>query len=736
MRPNTRLPLLLLLALPVVATAESDPAAPFTIAAGDRWAPIEQPTNAIQPGGVFDFAFLNDAPAGKHGPIRINADGHFEFANRPGQRVRFWGVNLVSSACFLDRETADRVAERLARSGYNTVRLHHFDRALALRDPITRKLAPSGQLDPEKLEQLDYLFAALKKRGLYINIDLYSLRLFNAEEMIAFGLPPEAAEGLSGGEAARIFKTAIRFSEPAFEAWAAFSRALLTHRNPHTGLTWAEDPALVGICPVNEDVDGARIERNPVFGHIFERGFTAWLDRDDNRAAYGARGRDAAYERFLYEIHAATDARLYSFLKDELGVRVPLSGANHMRAQRLVFNRASYDYVDGHQYWDHPRFLPGNRFKLPFDFHQKSPVAGFALSPCALGTTRILGKPFTVTEFNFVRPNRYRAEGGVLMPAYASLQDWDGLYNFEYASTAKTLAPEGDVTGGFSLASDPVGLLADRVSALLFLRGDIRPGKGEIAFVAEPDTAFRSRLRPFGEQFPRLGLVARIGAQTGDPAAVAKRPGVSAVVVDPDSPSASPSTGVYPADDELPAKLLADGRLPAGSIEDGNLYRSDTGQITLDAAAGTARFVTARSEGFSLSARASLAGDFATARNVDDTPGTVTVVSVDGRPLAVSRRILVLHLADALPSGMTFASADRTRLVDRGGPPLLVERAAADIDLNFPADARLRAWAVDMDGARLESVALEKTGQGWRLRADTLAGAKPRFAYEIVRESR
>lgn len=737
MRPQIRpLPALRLALAAIIATTASAATAetPFTVAPGENWAPLTQPTNAIQPGGVFDFSFLNDAPAGKHGPVRVTPEGTFEFADRPGQRVRFWGVNLVSSACFLDRETADRTAERIAASGYNTVRLHHNDRALTLRDPDNGTPLPSGQLDPERLEQLDYLFAALKKRGLYINIDLFSLRRFSPGEMISFGLPPDADKGLSGGESARLFKTVIRFSEPAFDAWAAYTRALLLHRNPHTGLTWAEDPALIGICPLNEDTDGSKIEENPIFGHIYEREFVAWLDRDDNRSRHGVHGRGGAYDRFLYEAHLRTDARLYSFLRDELGVRVPLSGANHMQFQRLVFNRSTYDYVDNHQYWDHPRFLPGNRFKLPFDFHQKSSVADFARSPRLLMPTRVLRKPFTVTEFNFVRPNRHRAEGGVLMPAYASLQDWDGLYNFEYASTAATLAPAGDVTGGFSLASDPVGLLADRVSALVFLRGDIAPAKGEISFVAEPATAFRTRLRPFGEQFSRLGLVTRIGSEIGDPAAIARRAGVTAVVVDPESASAAPAAGVYPSDDDLPERLLAAGRLPAGSIEDGKIFRSDTGEITLDAGAGTASFVTARSEGFSLSPRASLRGAFAFARNADDSPSSVTVVSVDGRPLADSRRILVTHLSDALPSGMTFATAERTRLTDRGGPPLLVERALADIELRLPADARLRAWAVDMDGSRIEQVPLEKIADGWRLRADTLAGPKPRFAYEIVRE--
>ncbi|MDR1281640.1 MAG: hypothetical protein LBK99_12560, partial [Opitutaceae bacterium] len=165
-------------------------------------------------------------------------------------------------------------------------------------------------------------------------------------------------------------------------------------------------------------------------------------------------------------------------------------------------------------------------------------------------------------------------------------------------------------------------------------------------------------------------------------------------------------------------------------------FRSDTGQITLDAKAGTARFVTPRSEGFVLPPAVHLQGEFASVRNTADTSCTVTIVALDGHDLAGSRRILVLQLSDSLPSGARFSSADRTLLEERGHPPLLVERAAAEIDLRLPADATLKAWAVDMDGTRLATAPLEwdATASLWRLRVATLAGDKPRFAYEIVRE--
>lgn len=95
------------------------PKLPLTIKAGAHWAPYVHSLE-IAPGGVFDFSHLADAPAGKHGPLVITPQGHFEFAQKPGERVRFWGVNLCFGANFLEPAEADRLAARLAASGYRS----------------------------------------------------------------------------------------------------------------------------------------------------------------------------------------------------------------------------------------------------------------------------------------------------------------------------------------------------------------------------------------------------------------------------------------------------------------------------------------------------------------------------------------------------------------------------------------------------------------------------------------
>ncbi|MDR1282998.1 MAG: hypothetical protein LBK99_19575, partial [Opitutaceae bacterium] len=517
------------------------PAVPLVIAPGPEWAAWEHSVE-IESGGVFDFSFLADAPAGKHGPLVTTPSGHFEFAGRPGERVRLWGVNLCFSANYLEPDEAERLAARLAASGYNTVRFHHYDRDLVVKGKR------SHDLDPAQLEKLDVLFAAMKRHGLYVNIDLFTLRGFGADEMAAMGIDP-------ADDIRNQFKALMPISEEAFTIWTKFATRLLTHKNSHTGLTWADDPALIGICPVNEDTLAAWVDRAPAVRRRYEEAFSAWWDGVANREKSGG-DRETGFNRFLHERQIASDARIHAFLRS-LGVKALLTGANFHNTQALAFVRDHYDYVDNHRYWDHPQF-PEKRWALPFGFSQGSAVRASAQTPRGLMPARLWGKPYVVSEFNYVRPNRHRAEGGVLMPAYASLQDWDGIYNFEYASS-RASAVAGGVTGTFALADDPVGLMADRVGALLFRRGDITQAKHTVGYAVRAPGAFGARERDFPAMFSRLGLVVRIGSGTGAPDDELARHGLDAVVVAPDA--------VYPE--------TAAGSERGGRGREGRIHRAD-----------------------------------------------------------------------------------------------------------------------------------------------------------------
>ena len=142
------------------------------------------------PGSIMDFSPLLDAPAGKYGRLTVNPRGHFSFAARPAEDVRFYGVNLCYSAAFPSREQAEQLADAIARAGYNSVRLHHNDGMLLADSPGGMKL------DPAMLDRQDYLIHCLKRRGIYLTVDLYCDRKLSPEETA--GLPPECQAGFKG----------------------------------------------------------------------------------------------------------------------------------------------------------------------------------------------------------------------------------------------------------------------------------------------------------------------------------------------------------------------------------------------------------------------------------------------------------------------------------------------------------------------------------------------------------
>ncbi|MDR1280621.1 MAG: hypothetical protein LBK99_07335 [Opitutaceae bacterium] len=700
---------------------------------GPDWAPYAHLLD-IEPGGVFDFSFLTDAPAGKHGPLIVNPAGHFEFSGRPGTRVRLWGVNLCFTANFPEKNEADRLAARLAASGYNSVRFHHYDTGL-----VRKGERSDSALDPENLDKLDYLFAAMKRHGIYINIDLFTVRSwhFTGEERTEMGLQ-------QSNEDIYEFKAMVHVSEAAMKNWKQFARNLLTRRNPYTGFTWAEDHALAGICPINEIIlTPEQIASRPSLRERYEDAFGRWWSDPGNRKKTGE-NRATGYNRFLFEQHIRTDKHMHAFLRS-LGVRALLTGVNFRDMQGLAYVREHYDVVDNHQYWAHPETLPriAGQPRLT-GFRQQSAVRSHARTPRFIMLSRLWEKPCTVTEFNFLSPNQYRAEGGVLMPAYASLQDWDALYNFEYAAR-RAYAMEGGTARNFSLTADPVGLLADRVSALLFRRSDIAPARGKIGFAIEEATAFGPTHTPSEapakpgnihapEIFAHLGLVSRIGSGTRPPAKERSTHGLQAVVVGPNAVSRTTDKTVYVADETLIARLLADGILPRGSVDEAQgIYKSDTGQIELRANDGTLKVVTGRSELFVLPANSSLDGNKISVRN-GETFATISVVSIDGKPLAQSRRMLVLHLTDALPTGTRFAKPDRSVLEAWGKPPHLVRAGSSDLTLRLDNEpANYQAWVVDATGRRLRKTSLGKTDAGWVLPTKTVTPEGTQLVYEIVR---
>ena len=138
------------------------------------------PTNT----SPIDLSFLNenDLPAGKHGFVVAKKDT-LEFED--GTPVKFWGTNVQAFALFSSTDEDIRIhAKRIAKLGYNLVRIHHHDSHWV--NPNIFKNQPNNTLEfsNESLRKIDLWVKYLKDEGIYLWIDLQTGRQYTENDGI------------------------------------------------------------------------------------------------------------------------------------------------------------------------------------------------------------------------------------------------------------------------------------------------------------------------------------------------------------------------------------------------------------------------------------------------------------------------------------------------------------------------------------------------------------------------
>jgi len=188
---------------------------------------------------ITNFADTMHAPAGRWGRIAVSDDGHYTIQ---GQRVRIFGVNIVGPACYPSKEDAPRIAQRIARMGFNSVRFHHMDNPWGA-GLIDYDSGNSRELDMEYLDRLDFFINELSKVGVYSNLNLVCSRIFKEED----GLDP-SIESLEN----KVQHALGMIDEDLLALQKEYASKLILHRNPYTGMTYAKDPA-IAIVEINNE---------------------------------------------------------------------------------------------------------------------------------------------------------------------------------------------------------------------------------------------------------------------------------------------------------------------------------------------------------------------------------------------------------------------------------------------------------------------------------------------------
>ncbi len=697
--------------------------------AGPDWFAF-QPSRELVP-GVIDMNKWLDAPAGKHGGVRMVKDG---FAFEDGTPVKFWGVNLSYTANAPDKQTADFTAARFAKYGINAVRMHKFSYPtgkMGIGDP-----RDSTRMDPKGLDQLDYFASKLKERGIYFGWShTYGFKV----------VPGDSKRLLAYDEIARNLKdnntyAFIHFAEDVQDLMIEMVVNLLKHKNPYTGRTYANEPALCFIELQNEDdiffyTSEKAFNACPTYKKRFLARFAAWL-----KERYGSQEKLAsAWEDALKKGETLADANIvpqlnpWFFGEDNLpkqkgGVRRRLldTAAFLHHVQDRFYSRfvkairdAGYKGPLNGSPWQAPSMLPHyynlySDYKVGFIdrhnyFEGKGPgmFASMLTKPgsgyFSSGLQQVVDRPFVLSEWIHVYPNVYSAEGPAIIAAYGmGLQGWDASYEFQSQANRRSF---GDIAGNFPWgvwdADVPTSQGQFPSLARMIYRGDVK--QGEIISVRRVSpTDLAEGKFSFSDKVEQKGDVKTFGGSVPPEALAAGR-----VVV------------------EFTGKSQASQLPDLKRYREGSVIKSVTGQLAWDTSdkgfftvntAGTKAVV-----GFTGGKEQTL-GDVKVKL---DTPfASLFLTALErGDDLAGCKRALITVLARQSNTGFSYFAPDN-RVLKNGGGPILLEPVKATLTI---AGRPIKAVnLLDHDGRRTGRTLAVKDGRFM------LDGAKDKAIYYEV----
>jgi hypothetical protein len=415
---------------------------PYHVETGtDGWRELE-PAPLIAKGSALDASTLVAAPAGKFGATMLK-DGKLRFAD--GSPARFFGVVLLPPLAFPDRDTADALADRLSRSGVNLVRFDGMDSPYGPGQSLYDDSRDDTlALDPESMAKFDHLVAALKSRGIYVSIELLTVRRFREGDGIPgwLGLVP-------GGGASSAFDPMIR--DRIIQAAAK----LLERVNPETKLALKDDPVLAWVTIAGELSLLDRLDSDDPLPAEFETELKqTFLKQGTGRKAY-----------------ANVESAQWKLIADALrkaGMKRPIAGSSHWRRDAEFVQAQTgtgLDLVDDRLFWAPPRFgAPERRSML---WKASATLASEANKKRKGDRPFVVGEWCAHTEGAWALP--YEGADLLLASRISSADDWAAIVRrgvFQHPKIWGS-APAGTSGGPDSFAATEVLNANPQIFALL-----------------------------------------------------------------------------------------------------------------------------------------------------------------------------------------------------------------------------------------------------------------------------
>ena len=631
------------------------------------WYPDRMPVD-------ISWVFENEKPAGKHGFCKVKGD-KFEFED--GTPARFWGVIFNGACCFPDHAYAEGVARRLAQAGCNIVRFHQMDAEWAtpniFRLTAGKRLKDTRHFDPECMERHDYLIKCLKEQGIYIVTDVTTYRKFKSGDGV------HDADLLSDN-----MKGVALYAPDMIELQKEYAYNYWNHVNQYTGVAYKDDPQFVLLDITNEndlfsEYSASKLyhKSSTYYEDMFRDMFATWLKEEGiEYDAYGCKLFNLDKPMIDFRIHLSKQyyEGMYKYLREEVGVKIPLCGTNWSKRGGLIKSQENMDFQDGHHYYYDWKW--GEYEKTTFNRSLTELPNSRLAGSCS---TRIHGQPFFMTEWDMPWPNSYRAEAPIWFPALALFQGWSGMTIHTYAygfnlshldllgkeASSSTIGSVPYREGIFTCWNDPSKFGLFYHGALMTRRGDVQQAKKTIGAQVTDYSQNPTTLPATAMEFHRVDSVL-------------------------DTTDTSDLDEILPIETKYPR-------------EKANYIVSDTGELWRDVSKRIGAVDTPKTKavyGFLGNALANKFGDDAAVQlnglsvkcNTDF--ATIALSSLTDEDIENSDCLLMTTIGRSRSRGAQF---DGEKLLDFGTGPIEVEVIDAEIKLKTNVEG-LRIWSVNSDG--------------------------------------
>lgn len=709
--------------------------------------PFNPAKDDFSPTALLDLRSLNERVAGESGFVKADANGDFNYGN--GQPLRFWAVNSM-----VGREKPwnqrplwrpgepdlARHARFLAKRGVNLVRLH------AQISPDIGK-DKSSQITDVNQGERDWIWravAAYKKEGIYTCVSPYwGVPMKFLPKWNVPGDPGQSALGL------------LYFDPTLQKGYKSWLRSLYAEKNPYTGIPLAQDPSIAVIQIQNEDsllfwtVNNIKGEQRRNLGRLFgtwlkskygtlDAAIRTW---DGNRLAGddpangvldfhdiwemtqvrqgGMAKRLADQTEFYSRTMYAFNKSIAEYLRKDLGCKQLINAGNWRTANTTLLGdqeRWSYtaNEVDAsNHYFTGIHQGPNTGWAIVNGDKFTSPSALFDPKSLPINLKQTSGRPMMVTESTWVMPAGYTTEAPFLIAAYQSLTGVDAYFWFAtndeewtYPASANGYMP----SQGKWLFATPDMMGTFPAAALMYRKGYLKRGAPVVV-------ENRALADMWNRKTPVIAEEASYdpNRDSGDIAlSSAIKAGISPLAF-----LAGPVLVKFDADPSQSKSMALNGLVAKGGIRSvtGEIFSDpEKGFVTVDspAAQGVAAFFDRKSS-FTLSSIRFSSGN---------AYGAALAVSMDGLPLATSKKVLLQYGTQSRPSGWQERPATINleggkstpgfEVVSFGKSPWQVFQADLQVDLMNPS--LKKATVLDMNGKAVSSFVLDKIANGVRFK--------------------